>query len=66
MRKLFAIIFKDTLVRFTSPLEWLFFLVLPMVFMLLIGGSTGAPADQRVKLYIVDEASSPLSAALAQ
>ena len=64
MRKLIAIIFKDTLVRFTSPLEWLFFLVLPMVFMLLIGGSTGAPADQRVTLYVVDEARSPLSAAL--
>ena len=43
MRKLIAIIFKDTLVRFTSPVEWLFFLILPMVFMLLIGGSTGAP-----------------------
>jgi len=64
MRKLIAIIFKDTLVRFTSPVEWLFFLILPMVFMLLIGGSTGAPADQRVQLYFVDEARSPLSAAL--
>jgi len=64
LRKLIAIIFKDTLVRFTSPVEWLFFLILPMVFMLLIGGSTGAPADQRVQLYFVDEARSPLSAAL--
>jgi ABC-2 type transport system permease protein len=64
MRKLIAIIFKDTLVRFTSPVEWLFFLILPMVFMLLIGGSTGAPPDQRVLLYVVDEARSPLSAAL--
>ena len=64
MKKLIAIIFKDTLVRFTSPLEWLFFLVLPMVFMVLIGGSTGAPADQRVRLYFVDNARSPLSAAL--
>ncbi len=64
MRKLIAIIFKDTLVRFTSPLEWLFFLILPMVFMLLIGGSTGAPPDQRVTLYVVDEARSPLSANL--
>ena len=31
MRKLIAIIFKDTLVRFTSPVEWLFFLILPVV-----------------------------------
>lgn len=64
MRKLFAIMLKDTLVRFTSPVEWLFFLILPMVFMMLIGGSTGAPADQRVMLYFVDEARSPLSASL--
>ena len=64
MRKLFAIMLKDTLVRFTSPVEWLFFLILPMIFMVLIGGSTGAPADQRVKIYFVDEARSPLSATL--
>jgi len=64
MRKLFAIMFKDTLVRFTSPVEWLFFLILPMIFMVLIGGSTGAPADERVKLYFVDEAHSTLSASL--
>jgi ABC-2 type transport system permease protein len=64
MRKLIAIILKDTALRFTSPVEWLFFLILPIIFMLLIGGSTGAPADQRVGLYVVDEANSPLSAAL--
>ena len=64
MRKLFAIMLKDTLIRFTSPVEWLFFLILPMIFMVLIGGSTGAPADQRVKIYFVDEARSPLSATL--
>ena len=64
MRKLFAIMLKDTLIRFTSPVEWLFFLILPMIFMVLIGGSTGAPPDQRVKIYFVDEARSPLSATL--
>jgi len=64
MKKLFAIMLKDTALRFTSPVEWLFFLILPIIFMLLIGGSTGAPADQRVKLYFVDEANSPLSASL--
>jgi len=64
MKKLFAIMLKDTALRFTSPVEWLFFLILPIIFMLLIGGSTGAPADQRVKLYFVDEANSTLSASL--
>lgn len=64
MKKLFAIMLKDTALRFTSPLEWLFFLILPIIFMVLIGGSTGAPSDQRVKLYFVDEANSPLSSSL--
>lgn len=64
MRKFLAIFIKDTLLRFTSPLEWLFFLILPVVFTLAIGGGTGAPADNRVRLYVVDEAMTTLSADL--
>ncbi len=64
MKKMLAIAIKDTLVRFTSPVEWLFFIILPIVFTLVIGGSTGAPADNRVPLYVVDEANTPLSATL--
>ena len=64
MRKFLAIFIKDTLLRFTSPLEWLFFLIMPIIFTLFIGGGTGAPADNRVRLYVVDEAATTLSTAL--
>ena len=64
MRKIIAIIFKDTLVRFTSPVEWLFFLILPIVFTLVLAGGTGGSTDSRVRLVVVDQANSPLSADL--
>ena len=41
MKKFFAIFKKDTILRFTSPMEWLFFLVLPIVFIYVISGGTG-------------------------
>jgi ABC-2 type transport system permease protein len=64
MKKIMAIIKKDTLIRFTSPVEWLFFLILPMVFILILSGGTGPPGDQRIILLTVDQAASELSAAL--
>lgn len=66
MIKLFAIIRKDTLVRFTSPVEWLFFLILPVVFIFILSGGTGAPGDTRISLLTVDQAQSTLSAALIE
>ena len=64
MKKMFAIIFKDTRIRFTSPVEWLFFLILPVVFIFILSGGTGAPSDQRIQLQVVDQADSELSQAL--
>ena len=64
MKKLLAIAIKDTLVRFTSPMEWLFFLILPIVFTLVIGSSTGPASDDRVKMYVVDQAKNTLSETL--
>ena len=64
MKKIWAIIRKDTLIRFGSPVEWLFFIVLPLVFIFLISGGTTQPGDQRIKLSVVDQAGSPLSAQL--
>ena len=64
MKKLIAIILKDLRIRFSSPIEWLFFLVLPIFFGLIIGGGTGEPADSRVEFYVVDEAQTSLSASL--
>ena len=64
MKKIFAIAWKDTLVRFTGWSEWLFFLVLPIVFTLVLAGGTGGSSDNRVRLVVVDQANSPLSADL--
>lgn len=63
MQKISAIILKDLQIRFSSPVEWLFFLILPVFFSLIIGG-TGAPADSRVGFYVVDEAQTSLSTSL--
>jgi ABC-2 type transport system permease protein len=64
MKRILAIIRKDTLLRFTSPVEWVFFLILPIFFTLLLGGGTGNNPDQRISFFVVDQAQSPLSAAL--
>ena len=64
MTKILAIVWKDTILRFSSPAEWLFFLVLPIVFTFILAGGTGAPSDQRTRLAVVDQAKTPLSAEL--
>jgi ABC-2 type transport system permease protein len=64
MKKILAITLKDTLIRFTSPLEWLFFLILPIVFTFILSGGTAQVADSRVELFVVDEAQTSLSASL--
>lgn len=64
MKKIWAITLKDTLNRFTNPLEWLFFLILPIVFTFILSGGTAQAADSRVALLVVDEAHTPLSASL--
>ena len=64
MKKMLAIIFKDTRIRFTSPVEWLFFLILPVVFILLLSGGTGPSSDPRIQLEVVDQAQSVLSQTL--
>lgn len=63
MKKLYAIAWKDALLRFVSPVELLFFIVLPVVFtFLLSGGTPGGDQDARVRLVVVDEAGTELSA----
>ena len=64
MRKILAIAWKDTLLRFSGMAEWLFFLILPIVFTVILAGGTGTPADSRVRLVVVDQADSPLSTEL--
>jgi ABC-2 type transport system permease protein len=64
MKKILFIAWKDTALRFASGFEWLFFLVLPIVFTLILAGGTGGGGDSRVRLVVVDQAQSPLSAEL--
>ena len=64
MQKIFAIAWKDTRVRFSGAGEWLFFLILPVIFTLVLAGGTGGSSDPRIPLDVVDQASTPLSASL--
>lgn len=64
MKKLLAIIKKDTILRFTSPMEWMFFIILPLVFIYLISGGTTQTGDTRLVLTVVDQADTALSQAL--
>lgn len=64
MNKIWSIIRKDALIRFTSPVEWMFFLILPVLFIFILSGGTGAPADNRLTLLTVDQAGSELSTSL--
>lgn len=62
INKIIAITWKDALLRFSSKAEWLFFLILPVIFtMVLSGGTPQNNTDSRVRLVVVDQAASPLS-----
>jgi len=64
MKKIFAIMLKDMRIRFSSAAEWLFFIILPVVFTFLLAGGTGATSDNRIRLVVVDLAKTPLSGEL--
>lgn len=66
MKKLFAIMKKDTIIRFTSPMVWMFFIILPVVFIFVISGGTTQNSDPRIVLTVVDQAGSTLSGALVE
>jgi ABC-2 type transport system permease protein len=63
MKKIFSIIRKDTILRFSRKSELLFFLILPIVFTFILAGGTGTQGgDNRIRLLVVDQAGSALSA----
>jgi ABC-2 type transport system permease protein len=64
MKKIFAIAWKDIRLHFDSWSRWLFFLILPIVFTVVLAGGTGESSDSRIRLVVVDQANSPLSAEL--
>lgn len=62
MKKIFAIAWKDAIIRFASSSELLFFIILPLVFtFLLAGGTPGGDDDNRIGLLVVDEAQTSIS-----
>jgi ABC-2 type transport system permease protein len=61
INKILAITWKDALLRFSSKSEWLFFLILPIIFTVILSGGTPQNGDNRVRLVVVDQAASPLS-----
>lgn len=62
MKKIFAIAWKDAIIRFASSSELLFFIILPVVFTyLLAGGTPQGDDDPRIRLLVVDEAQTPIS-----
>ncbi len=55
MRRIGAILLKDSIIYFTSPMQWLFFLVLPVVFSVILGlAGAGMEEANPVNLGIVD------------
>lgn len=67
MKKIFAIAWKDALIRFSGFSELLFFIILPLVFTFILGGSPNpGDADNRVRLVVVDQAHTSLSADLIE
>jgi ABC-2 type transport system permease protein len=63
MKKILAIIIKDAIVRFSGFSELLFFIILPVIFtFLLAGGTPSGDEDTRIRLLVVDEAQTALSA----
>jgi len=66
MRQIIAIAWKDTLIRFSSRSELLFFIILPVVFTLVLSGGLSkiGQSDNRVPVLVVDQDQTPLSAEL--
>ena len=62
MKKIFAIAWKDAILRFASSSELIFFIILPIVFTLLLaGGTPSGNDDNRIRLVVVDSANTSIS-----
>lgn len=63
MQRILAIARKDLRVRFATPAEWLFFIVLPVFFIMAVSGFASGPngGDYRITVLAVDEDASALS-----
>lgn len=62
MKKIFAIAWKDAIVRFSSFSELLFFIILPIVFTLLLASETQSGNNNpRIRLVVVDQSNTVIS-----
>jgi len=62
MKKIFAIARKDIIIRFSGASEWLFFIILPVIFtFLLAGGTPSGKEDPRTPLLVVDESNTAIT-----
>ena len=69
MRRILGIAWKDLLVRFASPTELLFFIVLPVIFAFIVSGfasSQGGGGDNRIVVLVVNQDGGALSSELVQ
>ena len=68
MSRILSIAWKDTLLRFASPSELLFFIVLPVIFSLIVSGfATGqGNGDNRIVVLVVEQDGGALSSDLVQ
>ena len=68
MRRILSIAWKDILLRFASPSELLFFIVLPVIFSVIVSGfATGqGDADRRIVVLVVDQDGGALSGEMVQ
>jgi ABC-2 type transport system permease protein len=67
MKKIATIIWKETLLRFANPMEWAFFLIMPVMFtFLLSGGAPSGDQDSRIRLVVVDQANNAVSQQIVQ
>ncbi|MEZ0396148.1 MAG: ABC transporter permease [Anaerolineales bacterium] len=64
MKKIIAIVRRDIRIRFNGFSAWLFFLILPILFTVVLAGGTPGSGDSRIRLVVVDRAATPLSAEL--
>lgn len=69
MRRILGIAWKDLLVRFASPTELLFFIVLPVIFAFIVSGfasGQGGDGDNRIVVLVVNQDATALSQELVQ
>jgi ABC-2 type transport system permease protein len=62
MRKIGAMLLKDGMIYFSSPMQWLFFLVLPVAFSVLLGlAGEGMEGENPMDLGAADKSSTGIS-----